>query len=1126
MDELFGLSMNVIAAVSVALTLAIFAILAYFAFRNPVMFKQGLRNIPRRKTQTALIVFGLMLATVIMTAAFSTGDTVASTATADIYDLLGEVDEIVQWDAQDNPAPEAERKISRADFDALVAQFQGDPDIEAFLGLSFERLPAINQRTSLNEADATIVAFDPADIGVFANGVSTNGDGFDLSGNSILVNEDLAEALDVQIGDTLQLVFEGNPADVIVSGIAGLSPLTGAFDIGSIDKPGGAVNIEFFRQVTGRQDAVDVILVSNTGDTKSGLSRSDAVEVKIKPALAGTPYEFVPLKDDSITFAKLISSFFTTFFVVFGLFGIAAGVLLIFLIFIMLAAERKPEMGMARAVGARRRHLVESFLAEGMGYDLGSALVGLVAGMGVTVAMIAIVNSAGEAGLGLDLRVTFTLRGLLVSFCLGVIATFLIITVASVRASRLNITSAIRDLPETKPVNPEQATWFGYLRGLLNVMAAFGFFIGFLVLGMRVSPIFSILALVGLVGPFLWVLRGTNFYLPREERLKNGRIPLWPFFTIIGIPFYGLAVLLVYLTRERRPSSVPLWLMVVGVAVPFVGIPLAALQDRERSIAWSSGMGAFGAGLGAVLINWGLDTDGAFLFSAGVSLVILWAGTILRHFRIAERASMTGVSALLLAYWYSPSSWWEPIIGPMEGNFEMFFLSGITMVAAGTFIITYNLDLLIPVAAAFGSRLGRLVPAVKTAAAYPLTARVRTGLTIAMIGLIMFGLITFSTINQNFVALFLGDDAKGGWDIQVFTNVNNPVDDLPAALEEAGADTSRISAAAQAYWTGFGELEFRNPSFDAANDETADEFKPYPVFGADQTWLRESNFTIKFRAAGYQTDADIWEALASGERLALVDDGVMTGLDDFGATDLLNLDRDLANGFEPFTITARNPATGEETTLTVIGQAEDSAAVFFTGIIVSLPTLQAVYPEASTQAWYVRLDGGDSRDYAKTIESSLFQASAESFDKLLDDQRSASAGFLLLFQGFMGLGLVVGIAALGVISFRAVVERRQQIGMLRAIGYQRSMVALSFLFESGVVALSGILMGLIMGVSFSWVLWTSGDLDDAAGTIPFTVPWLQLAIICGIALASSLLMTYLPARAASRIAVAEALRYE
>lgn len=220
---------------------------------------------------------------------------------------------------------------------------------------------------------------------------------------------------------------------------------------------------------------------------------------------------------------------------------------------------------------------------------------------------------------------------------------------------------------------------------------------------------------------------------------------------------------------------------------------------------------------------------------------------------------MTAVSALVLLYWYSPSSWWQPITGELNGDFEMFFLSGITMVAAGTFIVTYNLDVLIPVVAAFGSRLGRLVPAVKTAAAYPLTARVRTGLTIAMIALIMFGLITFSTINRNFERVFLGDDAKGGWDVQVFTNVNNPVPDLKAALAAAGADTTPIAAAARATSTGFGELEFKNPGYDPATDDATDEYLAYPVFGADADWFKQTNFGIKFRAAGYQTDEPAWE---------------------------------------------------------------------------------------------------------------------------------------------------------------------------------------------------------------------------------------------------------------------------
>jgi putative ABC transport system permease protein len=122
--------------------------------------------------------------------------------------------------------------------------------------------------------------------------------------------------------------------------------------------------------------------------------------------------------------------------------------------------------------------------------------------------------------------------------------------------------------------------------------------------------------------------------------------------------------------------------------------------------------------------------------------------------------------------------------------------------------------------------------------------------------------------------------------------------------------------------------------------------------------------------------------------------------------------------------------------------------------------------------------------------------------------------------------LIVGIAALAVIASRAVVERRQQIGMLRAIGYQRSMVALSFLFESGFIALSGILLGLTLGLSLAWVLFVTGEFGEESRDINFVVPWANLAIICGIAFFASMFMTYLPARAASRVPVAEALRYE
>src|SRR3972149_2296264 len=75
MNELFGVSMNLIMYVLLALLGVSLASIVLVALRNRIMFNLGVRNIPRRKAQTTLIVVGLMLSPVIISAAFATGDT-------------------------------------------------------------------------------------------------------------------------------------------------------------------------------------------------------------------------------------------------------------------------------------------------------------------------------------------------------------------------------------------------------------------------------------------------------------------------------------------------------------------------------------------------------------------------------------------------------------------------------------------------------------------------------------------------------------------------------------------------------------------------------------------------------------------------------------------------------------------------------------------------------------------------------------------------------------------------------------------------------------------------------------------------------------------------------------------
>jgi len=61
MDEIFTVSMNTITGVLVALLGVALLFVALVAIRRPVVFKLGVRNIPRRKAQTVLIVVGLLI---------------------------------------------------------------------------------------------------------------------------------------------------------------------------------------------------------------------------------------------------------------------------------------------------------------------------------------------------------------------------------------------------------------------------------------------------------------------------------------------------------------------------------------------------------------------------------------------------------------------------------------------------------------------------------------------------------------------------------------------------------------------------------------------------------------------------------------------------------------------------------------------------------------------------------------------------------------------------------------------------------------------------------------------------------------------------------------------------------
>jgi putative ABC transport system permease protein len=227
------------------------------------------------------------------------------------------------------------------------------------------------------------------------------------------------------------------------------------------------------------------------------------------------------------------------------------------------------------------------------------------------------------------------------------------------------------------------------------------------------------------------------------------------------------------------------------------------------------------------------------------------------------------------------------------------------------------------------------------------------------------------------------------------------------------------------------------------------------------------------------------------------------------------------------TVTVRDSTSGESREMRVIGVIAFGASSNFMGIYLGEEAFIEVFGEPEAAVHFVALnDPGASDEVAKQVEAALVTsgAQADSLRKLADENNALSRGFLYLMQAFMGLGLLVGIAAVGVIAFRTVVERRQQIGMLRAIGYKRNTVALSFILESSFVTILGVTSGILLGLWLAFFLVT-GDDFPAEGQA-FHVPWLQIGVIGVFTVGASLLMTWIPARQAASIPTAEALRYE
>jgi putative ABC transport system permease protein len=296
--------------------------------------------------------------------------------------------------------------------------------VAAASGLLDGAMPAVIDTVAVQDTDrasteprVTLFATDQDPTAVLGTVRASNGGTrsiAELPPREILVNREAAEALRAHPGDALMLLAGGDPVAFRVHDVVD-------YRGGGADGAGLLMGLSDAQALLGRPGQVSEVLLSNRGGETSGAARTAQVEAALAPELAPLGLALEPVKRDGLRQADAADAADAAMLQMFGTFGsisIFAGVMLIFLIFVLLAAERRGEMGVARAVGTQRGHLVQMFLAEGAAYDVVAAAIGALFGLAVAYVMVSVVAGLFTSR-ALDIVYAVRPGSLLLAYALG-----------------------------------------------------------------------------------------------------------------------------------------------------------------------------------------------------------------------------------------------------------------------------------------------------------------------------------------------------------------------------------------------------------------------------------------------------------------------------------------------------------------------------------------------------------------------------------------------------------------------------------------------------------------------------------------------------------------------------------
>ncbi|MFI9341612.1 ABC transporter permease [Streptomyces sp. NPDC052773] len=232
-----------------------------------------------------------------------------------------------------------------------------------------------------------------------------------------------------------------------------------------------------------------------------------------------------------------------------------------------------------------------------------------------------------------------------------------------------------------------------------------------------------------------------------------------------------------------------------------------------------------------------------------------------------------------------------------------------------------------------------------------------------------------------------------------------------------------------------------------------------------------------------------------------------------------------AHGWKAGSVFSASFEDGEKERLTVAGVYRPNEMM--RGIMLDLPTLAPHQSDPADMQVMVQTADGASPATKDRLEKALGSNPAVRVQDKQDISNEIAQMFTMMLNMLYGLlAMAVIVAVLGVINTLAmsVFERSQEIGMLRAIGLDRTGIKRMVRLESLVISLFGGVLGIGLGVFFGWA---AGELmADSLATYELVLPWARIAVFLLLAATVGILAALWPARRAARLNMLAAIKSE